>query len=155
MSENNDKGKSDIKMEELIVVSREIPYFQEAKRQVCTALHTHKDINNGPMALLWSKMAIFKWAWWKVKVLPHLWSIKIILKSLLRRIYKKFFQLWQLVFLEPLGVPECNVPHFKGLISANLNLIAQGHGGTFTFCHALFKKAILHLKIGYRPKLCA
>ena len=36
MSENNDKGKSDIKMEELIVVSREIPYFQEAKRLVCS-----------------------------------------------------------------------------------------------------------------------
>ena len=43
-------------------------------------------------------------------------------KDLLRWIYFLFFQLWQLVFLEPPGLQECNVPHFKGLISANSNL---------------------------------
>ncbi len=42
------------------------------------------------------------------------------------------------VFLEPPGVRELNVPHFKGLISANLNLRAQVHDITFTH-------AILHL----------
>ena len=32
-------------------------------------------------ALLWSKMAFFNWAWQKVKVLPHLLCIKILIKN--------------------------------------------------------------------------
>ena len=46
-----------------------------------------------------------------------------------------------------MGVQRHKVPHFKGLISANLNPRAQGHDSNFTFCHALLKKAILHLKM--------
>ena len=49
--------------------------------------------------------------------------------------------------MEPLGVRERNVPHFKGLISANLNPRAQGRDSNFTFYHTLLKKAILHLKM--------
>ena len=45
--------------------------------------------------------------------------------------------------LEPLGVQRCNVPHFKGLIYAKLELEAQGRDSTFTICHPLLKKAIL------------
>ena len=63
------------------------------------------------------------------------------------------FQIWQLAGLEPLGVQRRYVSHFKGLIRANWNPRAQGHDGTFTFCHALGKKVILQLKIDYRPKL--
>ena len=29
-----------------------------------------------------------------------------------------------------------NVPHFKGLIDAKVDLEAQGHDTTFTLCHA-------------------
>ena len=39
--------------------------------------------------------------------------------SSLSRIYFLFFQFWWLVFLEPSGVQERNVPHFKGLIDAD------------------------------------
>ena len=39
--------------------------------------------------------------------------------------------------LEPLGVQRRYVPHFKGLISGNLEPTAQGRGRTFTLCHAL------------------
>ena len=46
-----------------------------------------------------------------------------------------------------MGVQRHNVPHFKGLISADSNPRAQGHDGTFTFCHALVKKSILHLEM--------
>ena len=77
------------------------------------------------------KMAFFKRAWQKV--------------HLCRQIYFSFFQIWQLVILEPLGVQERNVPYFKGLVSANLNPRAQGHDRTSILCHALLKKAILHL----------
>ena len=49
--------------------------------------------------------------------------------------------------LEPLGVHKRYVSHFKGLISAKVDLEAQGHGITFTLCHSLLKKAILHHKI--------
>ena len=52
-------------------------------------------------------------------------------------------QLWRLVFLEPLGVQRRYVPHFKGLISGKVELEAQGRDSTFTFHHALLKKAIL------------
>ena len=52
----------------------------------------------------------------------------------------------RLVLLEPSGVRERNVPHLKGLINANLNPRAEWHDSTFTFCHALLKKAILHHK---------
>ena len=40
-----------------------------------------KKMNVIPLALFPSKMAFFKWTWWKVKVLPHLCSIKILLKD--------------------------------------------------------------------------
>ena len=32
-------------------------------------------------------------------------------------------------------VQRCNVPHFKGLIYAKVDLEAQGSDSTFTFCH--------------------
>ena len=70
--------------------------------------------------------------------------------SLLRRIYF-FVQLWRLVFLEPAGVQGPNVPHFKGLICDYMELTAQGRDSTFTFRHALLKKAILHLKRANMP----
>ena len=54
--------------------------------------------------------------------------------------------MFRIVFLEPLGFQRHYVPHFKGLISGNLEPRAQGRDGTFTFCHALVEKAILHLK---------
>ena len=54
----------------------------------------------------------------------------------------------KLVFLEPLGVREPNVPYFKGLIIPDLNPKAQERDGTFTFCHTLLKKAILHCRVG-------
>ena len=47
------------------------------------------------------------------------------------------------MFLKPLGVQRRYVPHFKGLISAKVDLEAQGRDSTFTFCHAQLKKAIL------------
>ena len=49
-----------------------------------------------------------------------------------------------MVFLEPQGVQRPYVPHFKGLISAKVDLEAQGRDSTFTFCHTHLKKAILH-----------
>ena len=54
-----------------------------------------------------------------------------------------------MVFLEPLGALRRYVPHFKGLIYAKVDLEAQGRDSTFTICHALWKKAILHLKRGF------
>ena len=48
-----------------------------------------------------------------------------------------FFQLWMLVFLEPLEVQRHNVPDFKGLINGNLDFEAQGRDSTFTFVHSL------------------
>ena len=51
-----------------------------------------------------------------------------------------------MLFLEPLGVQRRYVPHLKGPISGNVELKGQGRDGTFTFCHALVDKAILHLK---------
>ena len=35
------------------------------------------------------------------------------------------------------------MPHFKGIISGNLDIEAQGRDSTFTFCHAQMKKVIL------------
>ena len=43
----------------------------------------------------------------------------------------------------------CTSSHFKGLISGKVELEAQGRDITFTFCHALLKKAILHYKIEF------
>ena len=40
------------------------------------------------------------------------------------------------VFLEPVGAQRRNVPHFKGLINAKVDLGAQGRDTTFTLCHA-------------------
>ncbi len=54
-------------------------------------------------------------------------------------------QLRRLVFLEPMGVQRRYVHHFEGLISGKVELEAQGRDSTFTFHHALLKKAILHL----------
>ena len=48
----------------------------------------------------------------------------------------------RLVFLDQLGVQKRNVPHFKGLIYAKVELEAQGRDSTFTICHALLKIAI-------------
>ena len=53
--------------------------------------------------------------------------------------------------LEPLGVHRSYVSHFKGLISAKVELEDQGRDNTFTLCHALLKKAILHHKIEFVP----
>ena len=134
---------------------------------------------NRTLAIVWCKMAFFKWAWQKVKVLSHPWASRSIL-ALMRPFESgtqclwtptgsrmtsrqswtieknvcfstttdvfSFIQLWRLVFLEPLGVQRHYVPHFKGLISAKVDLEAQGRDSTFTFCHAHLKKAILHHK---------
>ena len=43
------------------------------------------------------------------------------------------------------GTTGSYVPHFKGLISGNLDFEAQGHDSTFTFLYAPEKKAILRL----------
>ena len=40
-----------------------------------------------------------------------------------------------------------NVPHFKGLINAKVELEAQGRDSTFTICHPLLKKAILEFRL--------
>ena len=53
--------------------------------------------------------------------------------------------------LEPLRVKTCYVSHFKGLISAKVELEAQGRGITFTLCHALLNKDTLHHKIEFVP----
>ena len=50
------------------------------------------------------------------------------------------------VEVDPVGVQKRTISHFKGLISAKVDLEAQGRDSTFTLCHALLKKAILHLK---------
>ena len=47
------------------------------------------------------------------------------------------------MFLEVVGVQRCYVPHFKGLIYGIVEPEAQGRDSTFTFHHALLKKAIL------------
>ena len=52
--------------------------------------------------------------------------------------------------MEPLGVQRRYVPHFKDLISGNLDFEAQGRDSTFTFLHALLKKTILLHKRAYR-----
>ena len=45
-----------------------------------------------------------------------------------------------------MGVQRRTVPHFNGLIELYLDLQAQGRDSTFTFRHALVKKAILEGK---------
>ena len=49
--------------------------------------------------------------------------------------------------VDPVRVHRHNVPHFKGLIDAKVDLEAQGHGSTFTLCHAQLKTAILLLEM--------
>ena len=49
-----------------------------------------------------------------------------------------------------MGVQRRYVPHLKGLIYGKVEPEAQGRDSTFTFRHAQWKKAILHLK---RPKV--
>ena len=46
--------------------------------------------------------------------------------------------------MEPLGVQRRYVPPFKGLVSAKVDLEAQGRDSTFSFSYTLLKKAILH-----------
>ena len=53
------------------------------------------------------------------------------------------FSTLTLAFLEPLGVQRRNVPHFKGLIYAKLELEVQRRDSTFTICQPLLKKTIL------------
>ena len=53
------------------------------------------------------------------------------------------------VFSIGVGVHSRYVSHFKGLICAKVDLETQGHGITFTLCHALLKKGILHHKIAF------
>ena len=45
------------------------------------------------------------------------------------------------------GVQRRNVPHFKGLINAKVDLEPQGHDTTFTLCHAQLHKPILLLEM--------
>ena len=51
-----------------------------------------------------------------------------------------------------MGVERRHVPHFKGLIYAKVDLEAQSRDSTFTFRHALLKKAILLLQKGKSAK---
>ena len=44
-------------------------------------------------------------------------------------------------------VQEHYVPHLKDLISVKVDLEAQGCDSTFTLCHTLVKKDILHLQM--------
>ena len=46
-----------------------------------------------------------------------------------------------------MGVQRRNVPHFKGLINAKVDLEAQGCDTTFTLCHAQLHKPILLLEM--------
>ena len=46
-----------------------------------------------------------------------------------------------------MGVQRRNVPHFKGLINAKVDLGAQGRDTTFTLCHAQLRKPILLLEM--------
>ena len=134
-----------------------------------TKTYTGKKKISERFALFPCKMAFFKRVWWKVKVLSCPWAVgsKLPLfrplkwgtkrlwtlsgsKNMSRQkifdfhtwtLFFSCFQIWRVVFLEPLGVKRCYVPHFKGLISGNLEPTAQGHDITFTFHHALLKKA--------------
>ena len=46
-----------------------------------------------------------------------------------------------------MGVQRRNVPHFKGLINAKVDLGAQGRDTTFILCHAQLRKPILLLEM--------
>ena len=95
------------------------------------------------------KQSINRWesSWWKYKlhvyVDLHICAFKFFILSTLTTCSK------------PPGGQEHNIPHLKGLISANWNSRAQRHDSTFTLCHDLWKMVILLLKIAYRPKLWA
>ena len=78
------------------------------------------------------------------KTACQIWWMEKNLRFSTKTAFFSIVQLWRLVFLEPLGVQRRNVPHFKGLINAKVDLEAQGRDSTFTFCHAQLKKAILH-----------
>ena len=82
----------------------------------------------------------------KIQAVKVEWSKKTAL-LVLKRTFFSIVQLWRLVSLEPLEVLRRNVPHFKGLIYAKVELEAQGCDSTFTICHALVKKAVLHCKM--------
>ena len=72
----------------------------------------------------------------------QIWTIEKNVRFSTKRMFFSIVQLWRLVILEPVEVQRRCVPHFKGLISAKVNLEAQGCDSNFTFCHAHFKKAI-------------
>ena len=67
----------------------------------------------------------------------------LVLKQMFFQLFN--FDSWYFWNHCALGVQRRYVPHFKGLISAKVELEAQGRESTFTFCHALWNKAILHL----------
>ena len=90
-----------------------------------------------------------KWGTWRLwtpsgskNTSRQSWRIDVLV---LKRTFS-IVQLWRLIFLEPLRVKRHYVSHFKGLISAKVELEAQGRDSTFTICHTLLKKAILHYK---------
>ena len=124
-----------------------------------------RKMNVTHLAIYRCKMAFFKRAWQKVKVLSCTWALgfksEMIRplkwgtlhsrtpsgsKNTSHQSWKKKKKIWWLVFLKPMGVQRRHVPHFKGLICAKVDLEAQGRDSTFTFCHAHLKKAILHHK---------
>ena len=103
--------------------------------------------------------------WQKVKVLSRPWALgfqsELIRplkwgtlgsqtsggsKNTSHQSWKKKIKLWRLVFLEPPGVREPNVPHFKGLIISDWNSRAQVREITFTLCQALLKRPFYSYK---------
>ena len=56
---------------------------------------------------------------------------KIIKGQSWRSIKNLPVQGWPQIFLQPLDLQECTVPHLKDLIHICLELEAQGHGVTF------------------------
>ena len=46
-----------------------------------------------------------------------------------------YLQLWPLIFLQPLDLQECTVPHLKDLIIVYLENESQGHGMTFNMIY--------------------
>ena len=76
-------------------------------------------------------------------MVPKIPAVKV--EQLLKQYFFSIVKIRRLVFLEPLGVQRRYIPHLKGLISGKVDLEAQGYDSTFTLCHTLVKKVILHL----------
>ena len=55
---------------------------------------------------------------------------------------RRFFRSFKFDDLQ-VGVQRRYIPHFKGLISGNLDFEAQGRDSNFTILHTHLKKAIL------------